>query len=225
MIKIIIKKGKFSPLERGQLAPPWRGRGVFSLVLLFFLTNLSCSAYETIVNISRLKFKLGNVNSFKISGVDLSNKSGIEELTPTEILKISSSFAGGNLPASFILNIEAKNPNDGTGGFSSTNATLKSFPWRLLIEDKETVSGNINELETIPGTGEIANLPIQVNTDLLKFFKEKGYESILKLALNIGGINRSASNLTLYAQPTVTTSLGDIRYPEEIRIINYEFSK
>jgi hypothetical protein len=58
----------------------------------------------------------------------------------------------------------------------------------------------------------------------MKFFKDKGYESLINLALNIGGSGGSSSRLTLFAQPTVSTSLGNIKYPEEIKIVNHEFS-
>src|SRR5690606_15946405 len=119
-------------------------RSYLLLVLISFaLSGISCSVYETIVNISRLKFKLGDVNNFLISGVSVSNKSRVQDFSAVEILKISSAFAEGKLPVSFTLNVEAKNPNDGTGGYARTNATIESFPWRLEIDDKETISGNI----------------------------------------------------------------------------------
>jgi hypothetical protein len=199
-------------------------KNVLIPALLFVLINISCSAYETFVNITRLKFRLSNVSSFTISGVNLSSKSKLKDFSASEILKISSSFAAGNLPSSFVINVEAKNPNDGKGGYARTNATLQSFPWRLLIDDKETVSGNIGSSVFVPGTGETTNLPLLVNLDLMRFFKDKGYESLLNLALNIGGQGGTSSRLTLYAQPTVSTTLGNITYPQEIKIVNYEFS-
>jgi hypothetical protein len=184
----------------------------------------SCSVYETFINLSRLKFKLGNIGNFSLSGVDLTNKKRIEDFSSLELLKISSDFASGKLPVSFILYVEAKNPNDGTGGYKRTDASIKNFPWRLFIDDKETISGNINSPVTIPGTGEAVEIPFSIGMDLIPFFKEKGYESILNLALNIGGYSGSASKLSLFAQPTVSTSLGNITYPDEIKIVDFQYS-
>ncbi len=195
-----------------------------ALMILFLFNSFSCSVYETFVNISRLKFKLGEVNGFHLSGIDLTNKKKIEDFTALEVLKISSDFVSGKLPVSFILNVEAKNPNDGTGGYKKTNATIKSFPWRLLIDDKETISGNIDSPVTVPGTGDTVNIPFSIGLDLIPFFKDRGYESILNLALNIGGYSGSASKLTLYCQPTVSTSLGNITYPDEIKIVDFQYS-
>jgi hypothetical protein len=197
---------------------------IILLSVLIIFTNISCSVYETFVNISRLKFKLGAVNNFTLSGVNLSNKSKIEDFNAIEALKISSGFASGNLPVSFVLNVEAKNPNDETGGYKGTNATIKSFPWRLFIDDKETISGNIDAPVIVPGTGETVTIPFSMGLDLIDFFKQRGYESILNLALNIGGYSEGTSKLALFVQPTVTTSLGDIRYPEEIKIVGFQYS-
>ena len=194
---------------------------IFSLAL----SGINCSVYETIVNISRLKFKLGDVNGFMISGVFVSNKTRLQDFSPVELLKISSSFAQGKLPVSFTVNVEAKNPNDGKGGYARTNATIESFPWRLLMDEKETISGNIGSPVTVPGTGEITLIPMQMSLDLMSFFKEKGYESLINLALNIGGYSSSSTKLTLFAQPTVKTAIGNIRYPNEIKIVSYEFTE
>jgi hypothetical protein len=198
------------------------------LLLLPFLlfANLSCSVYQTIVNISRLQFKLGEVNNFTLNGVALSGKTKIKDFTSLDILKISAAVAKGTLPVSFILNVDARNPNDGTGGFKKTNATIKDFPWRLFIDNKETVSGDLGAPVTVPGTGESILIPLRMNIDLVSFFKNKDYESLINLALNISGNNHTGSSkLELYAKPVVTSILGDISYPQEIKIISAEFTK
>jgi len=193
--------------------------------LVLALSGWSCSVYQTMVNISRLKFKLDQVSNFQINGADVSNKAKLKDFSAVEILKISSSFAKGKLPASFIINVQAKNPNDGSGGYPSTNAVIKSFPWKLIIDDKEIISGNISSPVSVPGTGEVTVIPIQLNIDLMDFFKDKGYESIINLALNIGGYKSSAMNIALLARPTVSTVIGNITYPGELKIVSYQFTE
>jgi hypothetical protein len=196
----------------------------FFSLLFISLIGLSCSVYETFVNIARLKFKLGEINNFLLCGVKISDKSTLTDFKAMELLQISSSFAKGSLPVSFTLNIEAENPNTGKGGYPKTNAAINSFPWRLLIDEKETISGNISSPVSVPGTGESEIFPLQINMDLILFFKEKGYESLINLALNIGGYGRSSSKLALYAKPSVSTSLGVINYPKELKIVSTEFN-
>jgi hypothetical protein len=196
---------------------------IFLIISLIFLTT-SCSVYETIVNLSRLQFKLGDVNNFELNGIDISGKSKLEDFNFQDLLKLTTAFSSGSLPVTFMLNVEAKNPNDGTGGYKRTDANIKSFPWRLFVNDKEAVSGDINERIFVPGTGEITEIPIEIKLDLIELFKNKGYEDLIDLALALGGKKGSSSKLTLYATPTVTTSLGDIKYPGELKIVDKEFT-
>lgn len=198
---------------------------IFPLIILIMLSNLSCSVFQTISNIGRLKFKLGNVDNFLLSGVSVSNKSKLADFKAVDLLKLTSSFAQGSFPVSFILNVNAVNPNDGTGGYPSTNATLKSFAWRLLLDSKETISGNIAQPVSVPGTGQATVIPLQINLDLLSFFKDRGYESLINLALNLGGTGGSASKVTLYAKPVISSMLGDLSYPDELKIVDFEFTK
>jgi hypothetical protein len=196
----------------------------YSLALLLLFSTMSCSVYETMVNLSRLQFKLGDVTNFNVSGIDITNKSQLKDFTALEALKLSSVFASGKLPVSFTLNIEAKNPNDGTGGYAKTDATVNSMPWRLLIDDKETITGNISSPVTVPGTGELALIPIQIDIDLIQVIKNQGYESLLNLILALGGRESSAARLTVFTDPTVSTALGNINYPGELKIVDYKFS-
>lgn len=198
---------------------------LYSLFVVIIFSSLSCSVYETIVNLSRLQFKLGNVNGFLLNGVSISDKSKLDDFSAFDIIKLSTAVVQGSLPVSFTLNVEAKNPNDGTGGYKKTDATLKSFPWRLNLDGKEILTGNISSPVTVPGTGDATTIPIQISVDLVKLFKDEGYESLINLALNLGGKGGSASRLTIYAKPTVTSPLGDITYPGELKIVNIEYTK
>jgi hypothetical protein len=189
---------------------------------MFSLT--SCSVYQTMVNLSRLKFKLGQVNNFTINGINLSNKKSLSDFNAIEMLKLTDVFVSGKMPASFTLNVEAKNPNDGSGGYPRTDATIKSFPWKLEIDNVETINGNIGSPVSVPGTGEVMNIPITMNIDLVKFFKDKGLENVLNLAIALGGQQGSSSRLTLYASPTVSSPIGDIKYPGELKIVDQSFT-
>jgi hypothetical protein len=140
------------------------------------------------------------------------------------LVNLTQAITSGKLPTSFTLNVKAVNPNDGTGGYKKTDATLKSFPWKLEVDNVETITGNIGNPVTVPGTGEVTNIPLQMNIDLLEYFGNKGLENLVNLALAIGGQQGSSSRLTLYASPTVSSPLGDIKYPGELKIVDQTFT-
>ena len=196
------------------------------LLIVFALCNISCSVYQTIVNISRLKFKLANVSDYTVCGVNIANKKSINDLSPMEAIKLTASFVNKSMPSSFILNISAVNPNDGKGGYPSTNATIVAFPWRLVIDGKETITGDLAQPVAVPGTGQETVIPIRITIDLYKLFSNKEYEGIINLAMNLSGnSNGNASKIVIYAKPKVATPLGNISYPQEVKIVSLEYSK
>ncbi len=71
------------------------------LSVAILLMTSSCSVYQTVVNLSRLQFKLGNVNNFTVSGINISNKNSLQDFNPLELLNLTQSIATGKLPASF----------------------------------------------------------------------------------------------------------------------------
>lgn len=196
-----------------------------SLLFLIIITGLECSVYQTIANLSKLKFKIDSTKNLKLAGVSLEGKKNIGDFSSLETLKLSAAFIRNSLPLTLTINVDAKNPNDGTGGYPRTNATIVSFPWKLFIDNKQTITGDIGSEVSVPGTGEVATIPLQVSVDLVQFFKDKGYNGIINLALNLTGQGTSPSKITLYVQPTVNTQLGNIKYPDEIKIVNFEYSK
>lgn len=195
---------------------------IVSLSLLVFISG--CSIFKTIANISRLKFKLENVNDFKVSGIAINNKTQLKDFNPVDIVKLTADVAKGNLPVTFVLNVEAKNPNDGSGGYPATDISIKSFAWRLFVDEKETISGNIASPVVVPGKGESKIIPLEVKFDLLYFFKDRGFESLMNLALNLGGAKGSSSQLKLVADPVLGTPIGDLKYPDPITIISKQFN-
>jgi hypothetical protein len=138
-------------------------------------------------------------------------------------LKLTQAFATKSFPAEFTLNVAARNPNDGTGGYPQTTSTITSIDWNLYIDDKLTISGYVDRPIEIPGTGKSTIIPFTMQLDLYKFFNDKGYDNVINLALALGGVNKSPSRIKLDIQPTVSTPLGPIVYPGRITVVDKEF--
>jgi hypothetical protein len=177
---------------------------------------------DAVSNAQRLQWKLGTVSGMSVSGVSLTNVSNFSSINPLDLVKLTSDVASGKLPASFTLNLLAKNP-EGDGGSKNSSDVIKSVAWRLLIDNAETISGNVAGPVTIPGVGQTATIPVAINIDLMQFFKNQGLQNLVGLALGIGGKSGSASRLSLKIQPTIDTFLGPITYPGEITVIDKEF--
>jgi hypothetical protein len=178
---------------------------------------------NVMVNVQRLKFRVASVNGFAVAGIGIASKQKLTDFTLMDGVNLLASFNGKKLPASFTLNVEAVNPNDGTGGSTQTASTLTSFEWRLLIDDKPTVAGNIEKPIEIPGTGQATTIPLKISLDLMEFFKEKGYNDLLNLALALGGAKSDIARLVVDAQPRAMTPIGEITYPGRITVVSKEY--
>lgn len=198
----------------------------FSVVLVLGFN--SCQTIKQVsnalTNLQRLQFKLENINNFKLAGISLGSKMSLKDFSITDGLKLTNAFATKSFPAEFVLNVNARNPNEGSGGSPQTSATLTSLDWQLYIDDVPTISGNIDSPLEIPGNGQSVNIPLRMNLDLYKFFQNKGYDGIVNLALTLGGVKGSASKVKLDAKPTVSTPFGQIVYPGRITIIDTQFT-
>lgn len=197
---------------------------LLQIVLFVFVAAISgCAILKTIENIKRLKFRIGTINNFKICGIDIKGKQKIEDFSAKEAFNLVQAFGHKNMPLKFTLTVEAENPNDGRGGYPRTDINLKSFKWILLVEERETISGNIQNPVYVPGVGESTLIPIDMEIDLYKFFGAQGYKGAVDLALRLAGMQGKPVEVKLIARPVIGTPLGDISYPDEITIIQKEF--
>jgi hypothetical protein len=178
---------------------------------------------RTLTNLKRLQFRLEGLGDFSLAGIRIGQKSQLRDFSIADGIQLLAAFHGKRLPARFLLNVEARNPNDGSGGSTKTVSTLTRFDWRLLIDDQSTISGGIDKPLEIPGSGQSTIIPLRLELDLYKFFGSQGYDDLLNLALALGGKRGDISRVALDAQPSVSTPLGDITYPEHITIISKEF--
>lgn len=200
---------------------------VGAALLAACLFSQSCATLGDIAssfaNLQRLKFKIDGVHDFRLLGLDISGKARLSDFGAAGLLTVAQAYASKKLPASFVLDVLAVNPNDGTNGTSKTTSTLTSLECRLLIDGSPTVIGNIDRPIEIPGTGQESVIPLRLSLDLLEFFGDKRYEDLVGLALAIGGRGGSPARLSLDAQPTVSTPLGPVTYPGRITIVSTDF--
>ena len=199
-------------------------RKVFLIFVLSAIIIAGCAVLNTFQNIARLKYRIQSTENYRVNGVQVDNKRSIKDFSPVEMLKLTSGILRGSLPATFTINIEAVNPNDGKGGNPRTDLSIVKFPWRLFLNDKEIVDGNISSPVYVPGKGESVIIPIQAQTDIIKLVKEKSIEDIIALLQKLGGIHGTTSNIKLLVKPSLGTPIGNIEYPDEITIADKSFN-
>ncbi|MCI0473357.1 MAG: hypothetical protein L0Y76_07230, partial [Ignavibacteria bacterium] len=116
---------------------------IYVLILMVMAGIYSCSGVsDAVTNAQKLQWKLGSVSNMRVSGVDITKVSSMTQINAMDLLKITNDFASGRLPAAFTLNLLAKNPEK-SGGTQNSSDVIRSVKWRLLVDNKETINGNV----------------------------------------------------------------------------------
>ncbi len=207
---------------------------LLSIATVFILSG--CSLFQRfsqeVNNISKLQFKLDQVNNFTLNSVKLSNISKVSDISAMDIMSLTKAISNKYLPVNFTLNVIASNPNKVTSRTSTSNdanntsnfdAIIENISWVLYIDNVETVNGIVSTPIKVPNNSSSTIIPVNINLDLYKFFGDKGLENIINMALAIGGVKGSSSRLALKAKPTIKIGGFSIPYPNYITIVNTEF--
>lgn len=198
------------------------------LLLAIALLIPACASLKSIsdalTNLGKLQFKLNNVTNMRVNGIDISRLNSKSNLGFADAARLAAVVAQGQLPVDFTLNVLALNPNNGSGGTQATPLFLRKMDWTLLIDERTTISGSMNQRLEIPGNGQSTTIPLTLSLDVFKFFKDKGYEDVANMLFAIGGASGSASRLKLTARVTVETPLGMFEYPNELTIVDRQFT-
>jgi len=195
---------------------------IFTFVL-FIVIITSCSALKSLENIMKLKFKIDSISNFEVQDISLNNKDQLADFSPTEILKLLQTFSSKKLFATFVLNVTVQNPNAKENNPNNLNLEIVSFPWELLFNEKNLISGNIQEPIKLVGSELNEDIKIKITLNLFEILDNSSINELLKVALNLGGKNASTNKLSLFAKPVIGTFIGNISYHEKIKIVDYEF--
>jgi hypothetical protein len=194
------------------------------IISILIIVLSSCSIYDSIMNFSKLNFKLGSVNNFKVGNIALSNKSKLSDFGAMDIVNLTSQVMSGKFPVTFTVNVLAQNPNSSKSESSMSAISLEKFPWTLYINDKKTISGNISNPVKVPAVEDATIIPLEMSLNLTEFFKDDGLNNLLNLALSLGGSSGSTANIKLVAEPVLGTPLGNLSYPTPLTIIDKNFT-
>lgn len=184
-----------------------------SLLIASLVLGISaCSTFQQAseaVNFVNCDFRLESVSNLKIAGVSIQNKRSLADLSFADAAKITGTLAGGTLPMTFDLNVQARNPN-------ATSAGMNKLDWILLIDKQEMISGVLTDRIQI-ASNAMTSFPVKMNLDLMKALSGKSADAILNLAFSLAGTG-ATSKITLKAKPTIMVGNSLLQYPGYISI-------
>jgi hypothetical protein len=181
------------------------------MLLLGSVSLGACAALETLAALQEVRFRIDGVSDGRLAGVPLEGVRRLDDLAPRDLARIAGAYYRDSVPLRFTLHVGATNP-----GTNDVDARLERLDWTLLLDGRETVSGVYDRNLLLPA-GRTVDLPLGIDLDLLRFFRES-QDGLARLALDVAGGQGTGDRLELRARPTISTPLGPIRYPGEIVI-------
>ena len=202
---------------------------IAALVMSVLFLSAGCRSISDIssslVALDNLEFKLGGIQQMRVAGINISNVAPVSDLSVQDALSLTAAVQRRSLPVTFVLNVEARNPNSGGGSKRTVPLRLTGLDWKLRIDGVETVSGDLERPIEIPGSKDVVVIPLTVSLDLYRYFAEEGYDGLLKLAMALGGKQGSSARVQLDARPSVEAPFGSMAYPGRLTIIDTEFRR
>lgn len=180
------------------------------LLFLVLLAN-SCSYLKELTALADCDFRMGTLENPNLAGIDISNIKSVESFGIEETGKIARNILVGELPLSFILNVEVKNPNPVT-------ASLNRMEYIAFIDDIQVAAGAVEERIEIPPLGGISTIPVLVETNLVELFNKESRNNLINFGLNLANASKRPTRVSIKIKPYIRVGAKDLEYPGYITV-------
>jgi hypothetical protein len=175
------------------------------------LAGAGCTALQQLAALRQVDFSLAGVATPRLAGIDLSRIRSYSDLTAGDVARLGLALASKDVPFEAVVNVRAENPAS-----NNVTARMVRLQWALLLQNKETVSGALDQPVVLP-PGQPETVPVSVRVNLVQFFGGSARD-LVDLALAVTGASSTAVTIALRAVPTIETPIGPMTYPEPITI-------
>lgn len=195
-------------------------------VLVLFFSLASCAQIgditKSLMDLKNLDFKLSGIEQVRLGGVSFSKGMQLSDLSITDIAKLTSAATKSSIPIDFILNLEARNPNEDKGKKFKTTATLESFDFDVFLDGTKAFTGGLANPVKIESNGGTKVIPLKISFDLTKVVQDKQYTKFANIAMNLAGFDTQKTKIKVEANPVVSTAIGKLK-PGRINITETEY--
>lgn len=184
------------------------------LIILFVTMGLaSCNVLTQLAqmaNFATCSFDFNSLNQIQMLGINLSNGMSKNDLNATQLLSLANSIVKKQLPVTFNVNLDVKNPN-------SIAASMAKMDYIISLNGKEVVSTTLNQSVSVPANStNVVSIPI--TTDLFQLFSGESADAIVNLAFKLAGASSNPVNLGIKVKPYITIGNQQLAYPDFITI-------
>ena len=183
-----------------------------TLIILFVTIGLaSCDVLNQMAQMANLvncTFDFNSVNQIQMLGINFSKGMTKTDLNATQLLSLADAIMRKQLPVSFNVNVDVKNPN-------SIAAAMTKMDYILTLNGKQVVSTTMNNGINVPAnSSSVVSIPI--TTDLFQLFTGESADAIVNLAFKLAGTSSNPVNVGLKIKPYISINGQQLAYPDFI---------
>lgn len=163
-------------------------------------------------NLSQCEYNYNSISNLQIAGINLGNGGSIPA---AKLASIATILSGGgnfqNIPLSFSLNMDVKNPNPNA-------AFLNALDYSVIINDLEFTQGKMDiPIRIEPGLSQI--VPLNMTIDLKNLMDRYSQPKVASTLNAFLGITPSPTTVKVNIWPKVMVGNTPIKSPAAIPII------
>ena len=121
-----------------------KGKILKTLAVLLFVSFMinSCSFLKEMASLGKCEFRLTTLENPVLAGIDVSQVRSYSDIGLADLAILTTSIIKGELPLSFTLNVETRNPNPAM-------AALNKLEYLAFIDDVQVASGSLTRRPTV----------------------------------------------------------------------------
>lgn len=183
-----------------------------ALIVLFVTMGLaSCDILTQVAqmaNFANCTFNFNSVDHIQMLGIDLSKGMSKTDLNAMQLLSLANAISNRQLPVTFNVNVDVKNPN-------SIAASMTKMDYILSLNGKQVISTSMNNSVNVPANAS-NTVTIPITTDLFQLFSGESADAIVNLAFKLAGASSEPVNVGLKVKPYINVSGQQLAYPDYI---------
>jgi LEA14-like dessication related protein len=179
---------------------------LLATLISLMLSENACHFLKEISTLGKCEFRLTTLDDPQLAGIDVSQVRNFGDLSLVDVGIVSSSILQGDLPLSFTLNVEVRNPNPAM-------AALNRLEYLAFIDDVEIARGELDGRIEIPANGGVSTIPLRLTTDLADILKKDSRQALVNFGLNLADAGKRPTRVSLRVKPTILVGALEINYP------------
>lgn len=188
------------------------------LAIVISFTWQACNVHRQVQEmmiLSECEFRIAGFRDIYLLDIPMDRIQGVDNLSVTDIFRLTSGLLAGDLPLKMKVNLEINNPNH-------RQALLNELQWKLFLKNQQMLEGAVSERVVIPAR-QTAILPIDVQLNIAELFRKEVVGQVVKFVVALLDESAERPEVMIRLKPSISVAGKSLYYPGWIDV-RYDFT-